>query len=127
MNEEFSEDELLLRAVYPQTKRADFWRNGHMTSAALKDSKGLSVDRTGKRSLGESVEYAKGHLSGYIISISVIACNSVNAKPVYLPSKSNPFHSEIHGSDTDIELSDTQALLLSRQARIEFEPQCTIA
>ena len=126
MNEVFGSDELLLRAVYPQSKRPDFWNNGHLTSAALKDAKGLSVDRTGLRTLSDSIEYTKAHLQGYIVSISVVACNTINAKLRYLPSKKNPFHSEIHGSETEIELSDVQAYLLSRQAQIVFESEYTI-
>lgn len=125
MNEVFGKEELLLRAVYPQTKRPDFWDNGHLTSAALKDSKGLSVDRTGNRSLYDSVEFIKKHLNGFIVSITVKACDSVQAELAYLPSEKNPFHSEIHGSKTELELSDVQAFLLSRQARIEFEPEYT--
>ena len=122
MNEEFDVDEVLLRAVYPRLKRPEYWENGHLSSAALKDSRGLSVDRSGSRSLYDSVEYAKKHLKGFIVSITVRACNQVEAELIYLPSGSNPFHSEIHGSKTEIELSDFQAFMLSRQARIEFQP-----
>ena len=43
MDETFSEQESLLRAVYPATRRPDFWNNGRLSSAALKDKRGRSA------------------------------------------------------------------------------------
>lgn len=127
MNDVFGKEEYLLRAVFPESKRPDYWSNGHLSSAAFKDSKGLSVDRTGTRSLHDSVECIRKHLNGFIVSLTVTACYSVHAELIYLPSASNPFHSEIHGSKTQIELTPYQAFFLSRKARIEYNPQIMIA
>ena len=120
MNSDFKEDELLLRAVYPISQRPKFWRkDGTLSSAALKDPKGLSVDRTYNRSLEEAINYIKQNLKGNIVSIPYIECLKVKAEVLYLPSTHNPFHSEIHGSQNQIELSDIQALLLAQTATIQ--------
>jgi hypothetical protein len=126
-SENFDNNELLLRAVYPANRRPDFWENGHLSSAALKDSKGLSVDRTGGRAVSEAVDYIRNHLTGVIVSLTVEDCNEVKAKLCYLPTKKNPFHSEIHGSDTELVLDDMQAFLLSRKAKWEFPPETVIS
>ena len=59
---------------------------------------------------------------GLIISITVPACNAAQAHIKYCPSQNSPYHSEIHGSQTHVELSDTQAFLLARSATIQFVP-----
>lgn len=122
MNENFKECELLLRAVYPENKKPDFWKNGRLSSAALKDKRGLSVTRTYDRALVDSINWMKQNFQGSIISISVSDCCLVKASIKYRPSKSNKYHSEIHKNETEVELSDEQALVLSRKAKIVFEP-----
>ncbi len=123
MDETFSEQESLLRAVYPATRRPDFWNNGRLSSAALKDKRGLSVERTYDRTVKDAALSMSLRFQGLIISITVPACNAVRAYIKYCPSQNNPYHSEIHGSQTCIELSDTQALLLARSATIHFVSQ----
>lgn len=122
MDDKFNDNELLLRAVFPENQRPDFWINGHISSAALKDSRGLSVSRTYDRSLKESVDWMTKHFRGAIVSITVKACNVVNAYVKFCPSFNNPYHSEIHGSKETIELSNEQALELARSASLEFMP-----
>ena len=122
MDAVFDDNELLFRAVYPPAKKPIFWKNGRISSAALKDKRGLSVDRSYDRTVEESVSRMKGHFEGVIVSITVFNCQSVKAKVIYCPSKNNPYHSEIHGSETEIMLSDEQALLLARLSRIEYVP-----
>ena len=117
MNATFDDTEKLLRAVWPPNRKPDFWVNGRLSSAALKDPKGLSVDRTYDRALSVAIEFMKTRLHGYIVSFPVPACNFAQVYLRYLPSKTDPYHSEIHGSKTEIILSDEQALLL-----LEFEP-----
>jgi len=123
LSERFSDEEFLLRAIYLTDRRPDYWKNGKLSSAALKDPKGLSVERSGNRTISESVDYIKSHLEGAIVSFSVKACCEVEAKLLYLPNKRNPFHSEIHGSEEEKVLSDEQALFLARQARLEYFPE----
>lgn len=122
MDASFDEKEKLLRAVWPPTRKPDFWVNGRLSSAALKDERGLSVDRTGDRTLEGSLEAIKNRLQGYIVSFTVPLCKSVRVCLRYCPSDGNTYHSEIHGSNTQIVLSDEQALLLGRGAVLEFEP-----
>lgn len=121
MDEKFEDHELLLRAVLPANRRPDFWQNGRLSSAALKDKRGLSVDRTYDRPLEAAVATMASRLKGYIVSITVPSCNAVQAYIKYCPSD-NIYHSEIHGSQTEVELSDIQALLLARGANVEYIP-----
>lgn len=121
MNEIFDDREKLLRAVWPPDRRPDFWINGRLSSAALKDKRGLSVERTYDRTLGSSIASMRTRFRGYIVSFSVPACKAVYACLRYKPN-SNIYHCEIHGSETEVELSDTQALLLARGAVLEYEP-----
>lgn len=122
MDETFSEQELLLRAVYPATRRPNFWNNGRLSSAALKDKRGLSVERTYDRTVKDATLSMSRRFQGLIVSITVPACNAVQAYIKYCPSQNSPYHSEIHGSQTQVELSDTQAFLLARSATIQFVP-----
>ena len=121
MDGTFNENEQLLRAVWPANRRPDFWENGRLSSAALKDKRGLSVSRTYDLPLENAVLIMSEQFSGLIVSISVTACNAVDAYVKYCPSQTNVYHSEIHGSPTEVMLNDTQAFLLARQARIELE------
>lgn len=103
MNDIFEIDEKLYRAVYPPEIRDMFWKeNGTVSSAAFYDSKGCSVDRGNFRTDDEVVEDMKSRFEGSIVSVTVGECEAVKAVIVYKPSK-NLFHSEIHGSDTDIQ------------------------
>lgn len=120
MDNKFKDDERLLRAVRPNDKRFKFWKdNGKLSSAAFKDKKGLSVDRTYDRSMAESIIFIKQNLSGNIVSVSVSDCNEIETCLKYLPSEYNKYHSEIHGSENEIILSDIQAFQLARKARLE--------
>lgn len=121
MDGTFNENEQLLRAVWPANRRPDFWENGRLSSAALKDKRGLSANRTYDLPLENAVLIMAEQFSGLIVSISVAACNAVDAYVKYCPSQTNVYHSEIHGSPTEVMLNDTQAFLLARQARIELE------
>lgn len=121
MDNHFDDDEYLLRAVYPESKRPEFWKNGRLSSAALKDKRGLSVDRTFDREKEDAVYSMRQRFCGHIVSFSVPDCISADAYLKYCPSDSNPYHSEIHGSETQVELDDIQALKLARSAVIEPE------
>ena len=59
---------------------------------------------------------------GFIVSFTVPDCQAVHAYLRYCPSKNSPYHSEIHGSETQVELSDRQAFLLARSATVQFVP-----
>ena len=122
MGETFDEREKLLRAVWPPTKKPNFWQNGRLSSAALKDKNGLSVERTYDRTVSDAVSVMIQRLQGLIVSITVSDCHAVQACIKYKPTKANPYHSEIHGSESEIMLSDVQALLLARSAVLQYDP-----
>lgn len=123
MDETFDDREQLLRAVFPANRRPDFWRrDGRLSSAALKDKNGLSVDRTYDRTMDEAVNAMIKRLQGFIVSITVQDCNAVEACIKYKPSHANPYHSEIHGSSSEVMLSDVQALRLASSATIQYKP-----
>lgn len=122
MEEKFDDNEELLRAVWPASLKPLLWNGKRLASAAFKDKKGLSVDRTYNRTMDEAVSFIRRTKHGFIFSVSVRTCRKIEACLKYLPSKDNPYHSEIHGSDNEIVLSDEQALELSRRAVMVFEP-----
>ena len=120
---EFKDHEFLLRAVWPANKVPNFWRkDGRISSAALKDKNGLSVERTYDRPLKEAVNTMKGNFRGAIISLTVPDCNRVHAFLKHFPSKQSYYHSEIHGSENEVELNDKQAFILSNLAKIRYMP-----
>ena len=128
MNKEIQENEHLLRAVYLPNKKPSYWEpDGSVSTAAFKDDKGLSVDRTADRTMEESIEYATNHLHGAIISISAVDCKKAKTLILYRPSKANPFHTEIHQSATVVELSPIQALYFRNHCEIVFHPSIQYA
>lgn len=113
---QIGENELLLRAVRPWPR---FWKDGRLSSAALKDSQGLSVDRTYDRSLETAIAYMQQHLSGDIVTFTLDACRSVGAVVLYRPT-TNIFHCEIHGGSDSVVLSPLQAKELAECANIVY-------
>ena len=120
---DFPDDqENLLRGV--SVAIPHLWKDRRPSSAAFKDSNGLSVDRAANRSLDEAIMYARGHLPGYaIVSISVGSCRNINATLKYKPEQNNPYHSEIHRNETTIPLSASQARHLAVTATILYKPE----
>lgn len=127
MDSVFSQSESLIRAVRPASQRPSFWNNGKLSSAALKDKRGLSVTRTYDRSVEATVAWMIDNFSGAMFSISVEACNVVRAYLKYCPSQNNSYHCEIHGSATRVMLDDVQALSLARKAKLEYMPNISIS
>lgn len=124
MNDKFDDNESLLRAVFPPSRKSFFWsKDGRLSSAALKDKKGMSVDRTGERSMEDSVDFMlNNNFEGFIVAFGVPLCKAIDAYLVYAPTKNNKFHSEIHGSPKNKVLSAKQALILAKKANIVYEP-----
>lgn len=120
MNENFSEDEKLYRAVRPWDI---FWKtNGKLSSAAFKDKNGLSVERGDHREDSDVVDnMRKNQFEGKIVSLNVQQCYSVNALVKYLPSRKNIYHSEIHKDENTRLLSDSQCRNLVKMAIIVSE------
>ena len=119
MNNIFKENELLYRAVYPPEYNSVFWKDeNHVSSAAFLDKRGLSVERGYFRSDAEVLQDMRKRFVGKIISLTVSLCISANAKIIYKPTKRSIFHSEIHGSETQIVLSPRQRRFLSQHCRV---------
>lgn len=115
MDKNFAYEEDLYRAVYPPEIAAMFWRkNGTVSSAAFADPKGLSVERGAFRDDDDVIKSMQDRFDVKIISFIVGAVWTVRAEVVYLPTKHNLYHSEIHGSKTVILLSKEQRYWLSR-------------
>ena len=114
MNNHFSENEKLYRAVYPPSMNNLFWKDEkHVSSAVFLDKKGLSVERGNFRSDKTVEKDMRKNFIGRIIVITVGLCQQINAKVLYKPTKRSIYHSEIHGSEKRILLSPMQRRFLS--------------
>lgn len=122
MDSIFKDEELLYRAVYPPEHSKMFWKgDGHVSSAAFLDKKGLSVERGNFRNTTDVVSEMKKSFIGRIISVSVKLCREVNASVLYKPTKRSIFHSEIHGSTKIPLLSSSQRRYLSLHCDVVSE------
>ncbi len=118
--EKFEETEKLFRAVYPPSHPGMFWKkDGTLSTAAFADSKGLSVDRGFGRKDEDAITEMRRKFKGCIVSVNVKQCWEVNALVVYLPSKNNRYHSEIHGNENKTLLSKHQRFYLAQNAIVE--------
>lgn len=116
MDANFALTELLLRVVRPN---GVYWKeDGTLSSAAFKDSNGLSVNRTGDNTLSEAVEIINASpLIGTIVYVTVPDCYDVEATIIYAPIENNVYHSEIHRSQDIAPLNKRQAKRLAERAR----------
>ena len=121
MDSKFEGAERLYRAVYPPSHPGMFWKkNGRISASAFADPKGLSVERGYYRAADEVVAKMKKSFSGCIVSVSVQDCTDTDAVVKYLPSASNAYHSEIHGSDKVALLNKSQRYHLAEVANEEY-------
>ena len=94
-----------------------------VSSAAFKDSGGVSVDRDGGRTDDVCIERIVKALS-QIIGVGRLTCEDVNAceaLPVYCPVEGNEYHSEIHDSAEQIQIkSKSKARKLAKRCQIVF-------
>jgi len=119
---EFYDSETALRGV---KNKPDFWdiEKNRPTSAVFKDSKGLSVNRTGenKKYYIISLETLKTNLGENIRAVAEVNCGDCKDLEVYLkycPLRDNIYHSEIHRSENQILLSKQQAKKLAELCKI---------
>jgi len=117
MTEQFDLYEKLFRAVYPPDLMPMFWKeNGKLSSAVFKDKKGLSVERAGGRTDKRIIDEMRIIFYGTIISVLVKDCIDCNSVVKYMPSKRSKYHSEIHGSEERILLTQSQCKYLADRA-----------
>ena len=121
-SDEFQNGEILLRGIHI---KPDFWNNekNRPSSAAFKDSKGLSVNRTGenKKYYKESAECLKNNLGERlrtIVELNVDFCKSLGLYLKYCPMIDNIYHSEIHKSEFEPSLTKSTAKKLSEECKI---------
>ena len=123
MDTHFKPHEKLYRAVFPDSM---FWkRNGQVSSAAfLSRHGGCSVDRGEYRNDRDVVlDMRNRNFKGSIIAVTVQDCREVNALPVYLPSRTNIYHSEIHRNTEHELLTAGQRKHLAASAVIVNKPR----
>lgn len=119
MTEQFDMKERLYRAIYSPEIMPFFWKkNGEISSAVFKDKNGLSVERSGDRKESEVIENMRLFFVGSIISVTVEDCIACNAVVKYLPTKRSIYHSEIHGSEEERLLSQSQCKYMTKKARL---------
>lgn len=96
------------------------WKDGRITSAVFKDSRGLSVDRQHTREDENVVKFLKESFSNIVAIAKVKAevCREVATYPVYKPVEGNIFHSEIHDSVDKVVISGAKAKKLSTLASV---------
>ena len=122
LTSKFEDKENLFRAIYPETIRKMYWKaDGKLSSAAFKDKKGLSVDRSGNRSNIEVYKDFKKRFKGHIFYVNVKQCKDLNILLKYLPSNKNKYHCELHKNETEALLDKYQCKQLAKLAiEIEF-------
>ncbi len=117
MDDRFRDEEKLYRAIWAPEIAPIFWkRNGDISTAAFADKHGLLVDRGDFRSDNEVVADMQKRLSGMIFYLLVKNVRDTGAQVKYLPSPSNIYHCEIHGSRDLPLLSRQQRTLLAQKA-----------
>lgn len=100
LNSYIDDDEFLYRGVIDA-----FWdyENSRPSSAAFKDSKGVSVDRDGYRELEDCINFLKSKKD--FIAICKVKTDKVRvlqAVVKHMPVDDNIYHSEIHDSEVRI-------------------------
>ena len=119
MDNNFSENESLYRAVYPPEVNRMYWKDEtHISSAVFLDKKGLSVERGIYRLDDEVVKEMKKSFIGKIIAVTVNQCLMIKACVIYKPTRRSIYHSEIHGSKKQIVLSSAQRRFLAKNSRL---------
>ena len=125
---EFKDDERFFRKIpnLPNYIMENEKGERRISSAAFKDPRGCSVDRQANRT-PESIQNKlyvqfcqKKSGVGAVADVSFKDCCDADAVVKEMPSKSNPFHCEIHRSETQIELSRSQLRKLAQNANIKF-------
>ncbi len=121
MPEDYIEDqERLYRAIklFP-----NWWKfeTNRPSSAAFKDSRGVSVDRQGNRKPDDIIDKFKIKFDlRAIVSLTAKQCRDSDTHPVPKPEPDNPDHGEIHGSPTEVTLTSGKARRLSKSVRIDY-------
>ena len=116
LSEEIADSEYLYRGVVEEMWDAEHER---ITSAAFKDSHGVSVDRDGERTENECVKsLMKIKSFRKICRILTKTVRDNGALALYKPIPENVYHSEIHQTLDKVELSKGCARRISQAAEV---------
>lgn len=102
----------------------DIWidkEHNRITSAAFKDSLGVSVDRQADRQDEQCIQTLKSKSSKFVCVCKLLTKEVRQSEMFvkYCPSNSNIYHSEIHDSETQVRItSQSKARRLSTLAQI---------
>ena len=117
----FIDDERLFRAVQPKDM---FWKkDGKISSAAFKDSNGLSCDRDmGRISVSSCVCSLLNFIQrdNTVVSVNYGECTDINALVKHDPVENNEHHSLILNGNDKKELTDGKAKRLSKLVRYDY-------
>lgn len=114
-----ADEEFLYRGV--SDHQWDF-QNNRITSAAYKDSLGVSVDRSGSRDEGACISRLL-QLKPFM-AVGQLLVKFVREKELlvkYTPTEDNEYHSEIHQTEETVGLTTGQARSLSKQATVVYQ------
>ena len=114
ISSDFKDDENVYRAILD----IQLYDDGSVSMAALKDSRGLSVDRGYYRRDEVVIEDMKNRLEGRIAKLSVKDCKDAKTFLIYKPSAINKYHSEIHDSKHIIEISPSKIRKLCKKIQL---------
>ncbi|MFD0825872.1 hypothetical protein ACT8ZR_09355 [Neobacillus sp. M.A.Huq-85] len=117
-------EEKLFRMVI---RNPNFWKTqeGRPSSALFKDSKGVSVDRDGKRDRSMIVNsfinrFGEDEVRA-IVLVDASFCLDNNLHLVYKPEDDNEYHAEIHSSPERVPLTGSQAKKLINHCTIVYQ------
>lgn len=117
----FGLNERLYRAVLPSDM---YWKkDGKISSAVFKDSKGLSCDRDlGRVDSSLCVSTLLNYLQRdrTVVSISYSECIEVNTLVEYDPIPDNCYHSLILNDNEKIQLTEGKARRLTKMVRYDY-------
>ena len=120
MDEKFASNECLFRGLHPMWIEDD----NTVSSAAFKDSAGVSVDRDGGRDEQDCVNRMVDALP-QIAGVCKLTCGDVEdceALAVYCPVPDNEYHSEIHDSAEQVQIkSKAKSRKLAGKSQIVFK------
>lgn len=121
MNDYFEDNEVLFRCV--KGSNPVLWDDEYdrPTSAVFKDSKGLSVDRDGKRDKKDIIKSFNNKFDNIkaIVSVNAGYCKGLPVHLKYKPTD-NKYHSEIHESENEITIKYKKLKKLSEDCIIEY-------
>ena len=116
MNNEFTKEERLFRAVIPNNM---YWKKEERPSSAAfktRETDGLSTDRQAGRAIDECIDFIHAHLAGRVVSVSCQDCweseIDVCYNPIHTEELHNPYHTLLRKQDGG-NLSNGQARRLA--------------